>query len=248
VAIEFGRSFREAQKQGSHQASVVAHHPCLRRLTSTESISMSQRLRSLAVISTLLPLVASRRATAQAKPAEPWSLVNVRYDTESSAFVYAVYGHQNVFAMVGLLDNSRTAYTELLGGLGTRFSTSSTTLHYVAVAAAKATDAWYAQVYWLPSARVGAVTTRATVEWYASLERAGVAQLYVTPLSSTLRLTRQLEAGAAFDLAAARGTRTSLSLGPELRLSIPRAVLGADVFNQLTEGGTRFRMFFVAAF
>jgi hypothetical protein len=209
---------------------------------------MPQRLRPLAIVSILLPLIAWHRATAQAKAAEPWSLVNVRYDTRSSDFVYAVYGYQNVFAMVGLLENPRSAYTELLGGLGTRFATSSTTSHYVALTAAKASDAWYAQVYWLPSARVGVVTTRATVEWYAPLESPGVAQLYVTPFSSTVRLTRQLEAGAAFDLAATRGTRTSFSLGPELRFSIPRAVLGVDVFNQVTEGGTRFRMFFSAAF
>lgn len=209
---------------------------------------MPVRQRLLAAVPILLTLVTSSRAAAQAKAAEPWTLVNVRYDTRSSDFVYAAYGYRDVFAMVGLLDNPRSGYTELLGGLGTRFSVRSATSHYVAVAAAKASDAWYAQFYWLPTVRLGAVTTRATAQWYAPLESPGVAQFYLTPASVTARLTRVLDAGAALDLAASRGTKTSVSLGPELRFALPKAVLGADVFNQVTEGGTRFRVFFSAAF
>jgi len=59
---------------------------------------------------------------------------------------------------------------------------------------------------------------------------------------------RTLAGGLAAEMAAAKGTRTSIGTGPELRLKLPRAVLGADALHDVTGNGARLRLFFDSMF
>ncbi|MDB4878803.1 MAG: hypothetical protein JWL60_249 [Gemmatimonadetes bacterium] len=199
-------------------------------------------------VATLLTLAAPHSAPAQDRPAA-WGFVNARYDTRTSSFLYSGYGHGPLFAFAGVLANPRSGYTEVLGGAGATFDAGSGSSHMVALAAARATEAWYAQLYYLPTVRAGILTARATTQLYIPLEGAGVRQLAITPLSVTMPVARRLEAGLATEVAAAQGAATYLGIGPELRLAIPRATLGTDLFLEVTEGrGLRWRTFFSTAF
>ncbi len=186
--------------------------------------------------------------SAQEAPAV-WGFFNARYDTRTSNFIYAGYGYGRYFAFGGVLANPRSGYYETLGGVGTTFALTRRTDHLVGLAAAQAPESRYAQLYYLPTVRLGRLTGRATLEWYFPQEDAGVRQFGVSPASITIPIARRIELGAAMELAAATGATTSVELGPEVRIAIPRATLGFDAFATVSEGdGRRVRAFLNASF
>ncbi|HKO15926.1 MAG TPA: hypothetical protein VJU87_06785 [Gemmatimonadaceae bacterium] len=89
---------------------------------------------------------------------------------------------------------------------------------------------------------------RSTTEWYFPLDHAGELQFAVSPVSATLPVARFVEAGVALDVSAARGSTTSSAIGPEVRVVLPRAVLGTDVQRFMNEPVSRLRVFFTTAF
>jgi hypothetical protein len=198
-------------------------------------------LRALLVISLAAPTVASSQTSA-------WSLFSVRFDTRTSDFIYAVYGYGHTFGMVGALDNPRSGWTELLGALGRTFSFGKGPTQSAAIGAARASDGWYSQLYYLPAIYTGKLRLRATSELDFPLNRRGTTQFSLSPVSATLAFSKFLEAGAAMDLGMASGDATTAALGPELRFSLPSAVLGADAQQVLGSRDTRLRVFFSTAF
>jgi hypothetical protein len=207
---------------------------------------MISRVR-IAVVS-VLALTAPSVARSQEAEAAPWALFSVRYDTRTSDFIYAAYGYGHAFAMVGALQNPRSGYTELLGAVGSTFAIRDGPTQSVAIGAARASDSWYAQLYYLPSLHRGPVWIRATSELYLPLSRTGTLQFSVSPLSATVPIFSSLDGGVAMDVSASRGARTSSAIGPELRLTLPKAVLGTDIQKVLNERATRFRIFFTTTF
>lgn len=203
-------------------------------------------MKSVALLAGAFLSITASAVSAQAAPAV-WGFFNARYDTQTSNFIYAGYGYGRLFGFGGVLANPRSGYTEVVGGAGATFGGSRFS-SLVGVAAAKASEAWYAQLYYLPTVRVGRSTTRATLEWYFPLEDPGVRQFAVTPLSITMPLAPRVEAGVAGELAAAQGAQSSVWVGPELRLNIPRATIGVDAFASVAKADNRFRAFFNVSF
>lgn len=187
-------------------------------------------------------------ARSQAVAPQPWSLFSVRYDTRASDFIYAAYGYGRTFGMVGVLHNPRSGYSELLGAVGRTFRIGGGPAQSAALGVARASEGWYAQVYFLPAAHRGPSWVRATSELYVPLGRAGVTQLSLSPLSATVSVSRLLEVGVATDISVSQGARPSTALGPEVRLALPKAVLGADIQRLLEERGSRLRVYFTTAF
>jgi hypothetical protein len=209
------------------------------------------RIAVISVLALTAPSLArSQEAEAASQEAEaaPWALFSVRYDTRTSDFIYAAYGYGHAFAMVGALQNPRSGYTELLGAVGSTFAIGDGPTQSVALGAARASDSWYAQLYYLPSLHRGPLWIRATSELYLPLSRAGTLQFCVSPLSATVPILSVVEAGVAMDVSASRGARTSSAIGPELRVALPKAVLGTDVQKVLDERATRLRVFFTTTF
>jgi hypothetical protein len=209
-------------------------------------IGLAGRIAAALVAVLLLPSVA--RSQAAAPSPSPWGLFSARYDTRTSDFIYAVYGVGNTFGMVGVLHNPRSDYSEVLGGVGRNFRIAAGPTQTVALGVADASDAWYAQVYVLPALRRGPLWVRATSELYVPLERAGTVQFSVSPVSATLALSHLLEAGVSMDLSVAQNAAASTAAGPEIRVALPKAVLGADLQKDLGHAGGRFRMFFLGSF
>lgn len=186
--------------------------------------------------------------SGQAAVPAPWGLFSVRYDTRTSDFIYAAYGYGHAFAMVGALQNPRSGYTELLGAVGRTFAVGGGPTQSVAIGAARASDAWYSQLYYLPALRYGPVWIRATSELYVPLGRTGTLQFAVSPLSAAVSVARFVDAGVAVDLSAERGAKTGGAVGPEVRLALPKAVLGVDAQRVLDERASRLRVFFTTTF
>ncbi len=191
----------------------------------------------------------ARPGHAQAPAAAaPWGLFTARYDTRTSNFIYALYGYGSTFAMVGVLHNPRTDWSEVLGAVGRMFTDAGGNSHAVAAGVAQTARLWYGQVYYVPSVRAGIVNVRATAELDYPISRGGVTQFALSPISATVRVIGPIELGPAMDLAAARGDRTPVAIGPELRLPVPRATLGLDGERMTNGSGSRLRLFFTTQF
>src|SRR6185436_9371241 len=94
-----------------------------------------------------------------------WGFVSAQYNTRSSSYIYTGYGWRGAFAMAGVVNNPRSGYAELLGGVGGILKIGAEAEHWLAVATTRAGTNSFAQIYWLPKVHVGAVTSRATVKW-----------------------------------------------------------------------------------
>jgi hypothetical protein len=177
-----------------------------------------------------------------------WGFVNARYDTRSSAYIYTGYGWRRVFAMAGVVNNPRTGYAELAGGAGVVFRTGADAEHWLAFTTAGAGSRSFAQIYWLPKVRTGAVTSRATVKWRISYGGIEPQKLSVSPLSMTVPLRGRWAGGVAMEVAATEGTRAEIAAGPELRLKLPGAALGVNALRDVTGRGSGVRLFFASTF
>lgn len=193
------------------------------------------------------PAIAASQSPAAQQPTA-WSLFTVRYDTRTSNFIYALYGYGSTFAMVGVLHNPRSDWSELLGAVGRNFSMGRLGTSAAAVGLAQTADQWYAQAYYVPDVRIGIVAVRATAEWDVPVNRGGLMQFAFSPLSVTVPTLHGIEAGIATDVAASRSERTSIAIGPELRVPLPHAVLGIDGERMLHESASRLRVFFTTSF
>ena len=200
-----------------------------------------------ALLLCLVLLVPARAARAQTQ-APAWGLFTVRYDTRTSDFIYALYGYGATFAMAGALHNPRTDWSELLGAVGRMFTDGSGNSHAVAAGIAQTAHLWYGQVYYVPAVRAGFVNVRATAELDYPISRGGVTQFALSPISATVRAIGPIEIGPAGDLAAARGDRTSVALGPEVRFALPHATLGLDGERMTDGSASRLRLFFTTQF
>ena len=178
---------------------------------------------------------------------DTWGFVSARYDTRSSASIYTGYGWRRVFAMGAVLNNPRSGDAELLGGVGAVFRTGADAEHWLALATLRSGTVSLAQLYWLPTVRMGAVTTRAQVKWSVPEKGSAPQKLTISPVSVTLP-GRRLAGGVAMDMAAAKGAGTSIGTGLELRLRLPRAAVGADALRDVTGNGGRLRLLFDSKF
>jgi hypothetical protein len=224
-------------------------HGNLTRMSTVRQLVSLRRL--AAAVAVLCSLIAVRAARAGAQvPATraPWGLFSARFDTRTSDFVYAVYGYGRSFAMVGTLQNPRSGWTELVGAVGRTFAIGGGPTHSIATGVARASDGWYGQLYYVPTVGAGPLRVRATAEWDVPLSKRGATQFALSPLSVTVPVVRFVETGMSMDLGAEKGSRTTVAIGPELRVAIPGAAIGSDI-QRLTDGSaSRVRLFFTTQF
>lgn len=208
---------------------------------------MTPIMRAPCVMAVAAGLIASSSA-AKAQPAaadapRSWTFMNVRYDTRSAGSMYAGYGRGAAFTMGGVAHNTRTGYTEVVGGVGAVVRTGARARHWVALAAARADGASVAQLYWLPTVRGLGITTRAQVKLTTAIHGSAPRKLAVSPLSMTMLPWSGLAVGGAMDISASEGARTSLSIGPELRLRLRGAVIGAHALRDVRRRDWRVRLY-----
>jgi hypothetical protein len=174
-------------------------------------------------------------------------VATARYDTRSPASIYTGYGWHAAFAMGGVVHNRRTGYAELVGGVGAVLRTGASE-HWFAFATARSETGSFAQVFWLPTLRTGAVTSRAQVKWTFAYDGSGAQKLSVAPFSVTMPVGRWVSYGVATDIAAAEGAPARIDTGLELRVRLPNAAVGVDALRDVKVGDSRLRLFFASLF
>lgn len=205
------------------------------------------RLGSSCLITLVCCLAVPGSAAAQTSPARSWGFVSARYSTGSSA-LFGGYGYGPAFGVAGMIINPRSGYTELIGGAGLRFSLGRASSHTAAIAAARATDASYAQLYYLPSITFGRITTELTLLAYMPNGPHGTKQFYVNPASVLVALPGGVSIGASYRLGMEENIGTRQGAGPTIQMAVPKGALTVDLLRGMQafkdEARVSFRAFF----
>lgn len=189
-----------------------------------------------------------RPVVAQAGEYTPHGFISTRYDGVTSSNIYIGYTVGPVTPMAALVSNPRSGYREhILGAV--RFETINRHLGLTwAVAGAKAIDAWYGQLYVLPSVNYGRLSYDATFELYVPLERAGVHQLGMNPGNLMYKLNDRLSIGGMAVWSSQSNGPYNLGAGPSLRLSIPRGTITLDAPLGVTRWASEGRITFFTSY
>lgn len=175
-----------------------------------------------------LTLVLGARGGAAQDSTSPHGFIAARYDTHTSSNLYAGYSLGAVTAMFALVSNPRSGYREENLGVVRGVTLSPKLSFTLAVAASKAIDAWYGQLYVLPNYSTGPVTTNATFELYAPLQSAGVWQFAMNPGNIFVDVGPHFRVGAVGVLSLQQGAPHNAGFGPSLQLRIPRGTITFD--------------------
>ena len=208
---------------------------------------MKRATKILFCVSAILNLGARAASGQGSAGVGTWGFVNARYDTRSPASIYTGYGWHSVFAMGGVLHNPRTGYAELVAGVGAVFRTGAAE-HWLAFATSETGARAFAQAYWLPTVRSGAITSRANVKLTVPLQGMGARKLSISPFAITRSFGRRLSGGVALEMAAVEDARTRFGTGLELRFRLPGAALGVDALRDVTGNHAQARLFFASMF
>lgn len=199
-----------------------------------------------ALVLVSLMAVPAAQAQADSNPGRTWGFVTARYSTGTSGFVFGGYGYGPAFAMIGMVNNPHSGYTEFLGGAGARFALGHHTSHAVALAASRATEAWYAQLYYLPTITIGRTSTEATIQLYVPAESAGDLQFAVNPLSFLVDVGRRVAIGGTYQLSMQEGLETGHAAGMAVRVTIPAGAITLDLLRGLSAFDDEVRLSFRA--
>jgi hypothetical protein len=179
---------------------------------------------------------------------QPHGFLSTRYDTHTSSNMYFGYTMGPVTPMIALVSNPRTTYREHLVGV-VRFETFSPRVGLTyAVAASKAIDSWYGQLYLLPSLSFGKLKYDATFELYLPLEEQGVHQFAMNPGNLMYDLTPKLSLGGVGVWEEQTGARYSVGGGPSLKLRVPRGSITLDGVLGVTRWESEWRVSFFTTY
>lgn len=148
---------------------------------------------------------------------------------------------------MGLVENPRTGYRELLGGVVTRagYRDQAVTL---GLAYADATESRYLQTYVVPSLQVAGASIGGTLELYVPLDEAGTHQLDVNPIAVMLHPVSWLGVGGAYAAGVAEGDRPHHRAGPTVEIGVPRGSIKGEFLRNFPLGYYEARISFEAAF
>lgn len=198
-----------------------------------------------------LHLVPHGRALAQEAPgvlhAGGSSFMWARHATRSSSSLYAVSDLGRVSVVAAMVQNLRTGYREVLGGVLSTLSYDRQAIT-VALAYADASDASYLQAYLLPDFRAGVFSLTAAVEWYVPLNWAGTRQLYVNPVMVLARVRPWLAFGGSYALGMAAGALAKHRAGPAVELRMAPGAITLELLRGVERSRNEVRIAFRAGY
>jgi len=168
------------------------------------------------------------------------SFVFARYATESASALYATRGFGPAGGFVAMIQNPKTSYRELIGGVFTQIRWGAQSV-LLAVAYADASESAYTQTYIAPALTRGRLTFSATIEWYEPLESAGTRQLDVNPATLMARVAGKLSVGAAYTVGLEARQRARSRAGPAAELAVPWGTVRVELLDRLSGGPTELR-------
>lgn len=179
--------------------------------------------RLMGVLAGLMFLLLETPAAAQ--EGEPGaggpSFLFVRFASRSSLSLYAGYRLGPVDLVAGMLQNPRSSYREIMGGVAKGFGGANGSAVTLAPAIAWSNTGWYAQLYVVPGLRAGPVEIGGTLQLAAPLETEGVPAIYVSPANALVPVGGGLSAGITYFGAFEEGSGAAHAVGPAIRRAIP---------------------------
>jgi len=142
-----------------------------------------------------------------------------------------------VFALAGMVQNPRTGYREAIIGGGWQADPQGA----LTLAAANTSGGWFAQVYALPSVRVGSVTLDATVEGYLPLGGRGVGELDISPAVALIEVAPAAGVGAAYHLSAPAVGAPGYAADPALRVTVAHCAATLELLRGIARASSELR-------
>jgi hypothetical protein len=186
-------------------------------------------------------------STGTAQQLRTSSFVFARYASGSASVLYAARGLGALGGFVGMVQNPKTQYRELIVGGYTQLNWSGQSM-LVAVGYADASDSQYLQTYITPSYARARLALSGTFEWYEPLGHAGVRQLDVNPASLEVRMSDHLWAGAAYTLSLAEHGPARRRMGPVLEWATRGNKIRLELLHRTVGETVEARAVILAAF
>ena len=200
------------------------------------------------VLSVVMIGAGVRPVVAQEGEYTPHGFLSTRYDSRTSSNIYFGYQLGPVTPMVALVSNPRTTYREHLVGVVRSDALTPRLGFTYAVAAAKAIDAWYGQVYVLPNVSFGRLKYDATFELYVPLEEAGVHQFGMNPGNLMYDVHPKVALGAVGVWASQSNAPHAFGAGPSVKFRVPRGSITVDGVMGVTRWDSEWRVTFFTAY
>jgi predicted dipeptidase len=156
------------------------------------------------------------------------SFVNARLSSARSSALYAAYSFGAAGVFFGVVQNPRSGYRELIGGVVARLTSGRQGVSF-ALGWADAPGEEYVQVYAMPSLSAGRWSVAGSFELYEPWRGAGTRQFYVDPLTVLRRLGRRWEVGASYTLSVETGGDPQHRAGPAAQLALGGGSLKAEL-------------------
>lgn len=189
-------------------------------------------------------------AVVIAQPAPPAmgpSFMVIRYSSAASLTFYGGYRLGPAVGFVGFVQNPRSTYREALAGLGATVSSGRQSA-LIGLAAAHASDGWYGQLYLLPDLRLGRFELSGTLEVYQPAESRGAHQFYTTPLNLFYLPGSGVAVGLTYLVSAQTGIPDGHTLGPSVRVAIPKGSIRVDLPRRVAVAPPEVRITFTTNF
>jgi hypothetical protein len=181
-----------------------------------------------------------------AGPSPHPNFIFFRYASLTSLSLYGAYGEGKWLGFFGMVQNPRTSYREIVGGVGANVVVTPRVGGAIALAAADASDGWYGQLYLQSNMRLGRVRTYLSTAYYEPLDANGVRQVKVNPALVMWRAFRGMEAGGAYVFLGSAGSKGIHQLGPALQMSVPNGRASFELLKRLHDSRTDLRVTFQA--
>jgi hypothetical protein len=145
-----------------------------------------------------------------------------------------------------MVQNPRTSYREIAGGVGANVVVTPRVSGAIALAAADASDGWYGQLYLQSNMRLDKVTAYLSTAYYEPLEAGGARQVKVNPALVMWRAFRRVEAGGAYVFLGSVGSKGIHQLGPAFQVLVPNGRASLEILKRLHTSRIDLRLTFQA--
>ena len=175
----------------------------------------------------LLVLATPLAAQQQAPPPKPWFLY-LRDGGQSPLYLFASYSFGVPTVMIGTLVDTPHDYHEYLAGAGLNLFASNGNGASVLALGSHATDSWYVELYGLPNASHGRLNVTGFAGVYVPLERRGVHQYFLDPVTVLLRMHPKVALGGSYTIYKIEGLAARQGAGPAVQVAIPHGTATVD--------------------
>jgi hypothetical protein len=145
-----------------------------------------------------------------------------------------------------MVQNPRTNYREITGGVGVSVAVTPGFGGVIAMAAADASDGWYGQLYLQSNMRLDRVTAYLSTAYYEPLEASGSRQFKVNPMLVMWRASRRVELGGAYVFLGSVTSRDIHQVGPAVQIAVPNGRALLELLKRLKNSRLDVRVTFQA--